>query len=123
MTKIKVRRAARLADTAKYPRTWAAISIPEGLDFAALKLARDPVTHAVSFDWAPIERICAASGIDVALFRDQHEDNVAGLLVAWYAVHRARGGAPDPVQEQILAEVQAEDRHGAAFVVSGAGPQ
>ena len=88
------------------------VSIPEGLDFSELHLARDPRTGAIEFEWAPIERICAASGLDVALFRSGPEDNVAGLITAWYAEHRARGGAADPVQEEIIAEARAEDERG-----------
>lgn len=88
------------------------IVIPEGLDFAALKLSRDPVTLDVEFDWAPIEAICDESGIDVRIFSEQHEDNVAGLIHAWYIEHLERGGAPDPVQEMLLAEVQAEEAAG-----------
>lgn len=85
------------------------IVIPEGLDFSSLALSRDPADGYISFDWAPIEAICAASGIDVSLFRDQPEDNVAPLVNAWYAEHISRGGAPDAVQEAIIAEVIAED--------------
>lgn len=96
-----------------------AITIPEGLEFSALRLSRDPVTHEVEFEWTPIERICEASGLDVSVFRDQHEDNVAGLITAWYMEHRRLGGAPDPVQEQILAEVQAEDALGQYRVQAG----
>lgn len=95
------------------------VQIPEDLDFSALKLARDPVTLYISFDWAPIERICTESGLDIRLLREQHEDNVAGLIVAWYMEHRARGGATDPVEEQILAEVQAEDALGIINVQPG----
>src|SRR3990170_5476567 len=88
------------------------VSIPEGLDFSELHLARDPRTGAIEFEWAPIERICAASGLDVALFRSGPEDNVAGLITAWYAEHRGHGGAADTVQEDLLAEVRAEDGRG-----------
>jgi len=95
------------------------ISIPEGMDFANLKLERDPVTGTIRFDWLPIEAICAASGLDIALFREQHEDNVSGLIVAWYAEHLRQGGHPDPVQEQLLSEVQAEDTYGLAAVQKG----
>ena len=87
-----------------------AITIPAGLEFSALQLSRDPVTGSVSFDWKPIETICAASGIDSQTFRAQHEDNVAGLIVAWYVQHRQGGGLADPVAEQLLAEVEAEDQ-------------
>lgn len=104
------------------PRTTAArVTIPDDVDFSHLKLARDPITLEVQFDWAPITRICAASGIDEALFRDQHEDNVSGLIQAWYLAHLARGGAPDPVQEQLRAEVAAEDHAGPAGVISHGG--
>lgn len=88
------------------------IVIPDDLDFADLKLARDPLTGDVSFDWGPIERICIESGIDVSVFRDQHEDNVSGLIVQWYREHLARGGARDPVQDDLIAETIAEDAHG-----------
>jgi hypothetical protein len=97
------------------------ITIPDDLDYADLKLSRDVVTGGVDFDWAPIERICEASGLDVALFRDAPEDNLSALLVAWYTEHLARGGAPDAVQEQILAEVEAEDTLGAHRVQIGSG--
>lgn len=87
------------------------IQIPEDLDFSALQLARN-ADGPLSFDWGPIEQICELSGIDVALFRESPEDNIAALLVAWYAEHRQRGGAPDPVHEDLLAELAIEDKHG-----------
>lgn len=89
----------------------AKIVIPEGLDYSALKLARDP-DGAVSFDWTPVRLICEASGIDVARFREAGEDALSGLLVAWYREHLSRGGARDAVQDDLLAEVEAEERIG-----------
>ncbi|MEW6647202.1 MAG: hypothetical protein AB1450_08395 [Pseudomonadota bacterium] len=97
------------------------IIIPDGLEFAALHLSRDPITGDLEFDWSPIESICAASGLDIAMFHDAPEDNVCALLTAWYMEHRARGGAIDLVQEQIIAEVQAEDALGAERVQAGPG--
>ena len=98
------------------------IQIPDDLDFSALQLSRDPVTLDVSFDWAPIEAICKLSGIDIPLFKHQHEDNVAGLINVWYEEHRQRGGAPDPVQEQLIAEVLTEDAAGGQVnVINHAG--
>ncbi len=85
------------------------LAIPDGVEFEALKLTRDPKTGEVEFDWAPIEAICAASGVDVAVFKSRPEDNVSALIVAWYRAHRAGGGAADAVQEQLLAEVEVED--------------
>ena len=91
------------------------ICIPDDLKFSSLRLSRDPGTGAIGFDWAPIERICEASNIDIAVFRDAHEDNVAGLIAAWYFEHLRQGGAPDPVREEIIAETKAEDKQGGGF--------
>lgn len=90
------------------------VAIPNDLNFSDLRLARDP-DGSVSFDWAVIERICEASGLPVELLREGPEDNVAGLLIGWYQAHRQRGGAPDPVAEDLLAEVRAEESAGQPF--------
>ena len=90
------------------------VMIPDDVEFADLQLSRAP-DGSVTFNWAPIEKICQASGVDVALLRDQHEDNVAGLLTQWYRVHRETGGEPDPVAEDLLAEVMAENAAGQNF--------
>lgn len=82
------------------------IQIPNDLDFSALKLSRDPVTLDVSIDRRPLEIICELSKIDIAIL--EMDDNIAEILNAWYRAHLLRGGAPDPVQEQLWAEVQAE---------------
>lgn len=87
--------------------------IPDDVTFSDLKLTRNS-DGSVSLDWAPIERICAASGTDVELLRNSSEDNVAGLLVTWYAEHLKRGGARDPVQDDLIAETAAEERLGQA---------
>lgn len=91
------------------------ISIPEDVDFASLQLARDPSTGTVRFAWEPIERICSASGIDPALFRDQGEDNVCALIVTWYIRHRQRGGTPDAIADDLIAETLTEDERGAGI--------
>jgi hypothetical protein len=93
----------------------ARIIIPADVQFSDLKMARDPVTGYMAFDWAPIERICEVSGIDIRLFRDQSEDNVAGVLSMWYAQHRAAGGEPDLVFDQLIAEADIDDSHGHGF--------
>lgn len=89
----------------------AQITIPDDVRFSDLHLARD-ADGMVSFDWSPIERICEASGIDIALLRDGPEDNVTGLVVAWYAEHLRNGGERDPVQDDLIAETMAEDAAG-----------
>jgi hypothetical protein len=91
------------------PDTPIELRIPDDLDFADLKLARDPATGDLSFDWSPLEKICEASGIDPALLDDPDEDYVSELIIEWYAAHLARGGAPDFVQEALIAEAAQED--------------
>ena len=87
------------------------ISIPDDLPFSSLKLARD-ADGAVSFNWSAIEKICAASGIDPQYFATAGEDAVGALIVNWYAVHKQSGGIPDPVAEDLIAEVKLEDQFG-----------
>lgn len=93
----------------------AVVVIPDGLEFSALKLSRDPETGAVDFDTAPIMAICAASGLDARLFTDSPEDNAAGLLAAWYAQHLAAGGARDAIMDDLIGEAAAEDQRGGGF--------
>lgn len=97
------------------------ITIPEGLAFGDLRLSRDPASGDVAFDWEPIRRICEASGLPPDWFESRPEDALCALLVAWYQQAKAAGEALDPVQEQILAEIEAEDRFGIAGVQSGSG--
>ena len=85
------------------------ISIPQGLGFADLRLARNTHTGDVSFDTAVIELIERESGLPAGFFMGRHEDAVASLITTWYNAHRAAGGAVDPVAEDLLAEVRAEN--------------
>ncbi len=87
------------------------IAIPNGLTFSELGLSRKSDGN-VCFDWAVIDRICKASGLPVEMFRDSPEDNVSGLIVGWYQAHRKHGGASDPVAEDLIAEVLAEEKTG-----------
>ena len=88
------------------------ISIPLGMSFSELRLERAPKTGDVSFDTSVIERIEAESGLPVGFFMGQHEDALAALITTWYSAHRAAGGDSDPVAEDLIAEVQAEDAAG-----------
>lgn len=94
-------------------------TIPDGLVFSDLKLARDTDGY-VSFDWSPVEAICKANGLDVDVFREGPEENVAALILAWYLAQRQRGGALDLVQEDIIEENMLEDGHdGGISYISG----
>lgn len=68
------------------------------IPFADLKLNRE-------------SDICESSGIDPDITLGD-EDNTAGLIVAWYGEHLAAGGDTDPVAEDLLAEIRAEDAFG-----------
>ena len=91
------------------------ISIPAGLDFSALRLARDSGTEDVSFDTAVIERIERESGLPAGFLMGQDEDALADLIATWYASHLAAGGARDPVADDLIAEVRAEDAAGQPY--------
>ena len=91
----------------------ASIAIPDGVRFSDLRLARDP-DGDVSVDFSVIEKICQASDFPFEPLRDGPEDNLASLIVNWYQAHLAQGGARDPVADDLIAEVEAEDRAGQA---------
>lgn len=91
------------------------ISIPQSVVFSDLRLERDPQTGDVSFDTAIIERIERESGLPTGFFMGQPEDAVASLITGWYSAHRAAGGAADPVAEDLLAEVRAEEAAGQSY--------
>ncbi|WP_310628164.1 hypothetical protein [Limnohabitans sp.] len=92
----------------------ALISIPLNVGFADLKLKRN-ADGTIAFAWSPVEAICKASGIDIRLFREQSEDNIAGLLATWYAQHRLAGGLPDRVMDDLISEGDIEDTHGHGY--------
>ena len=73
----------------------------------------------IELDAEPVDRVREAKNIDPDTFLT--EDNIGALLSAWYQAHRASGRAADPVQEQILAEVQAEEEFGQINVLAGPG--
>lgn len=92
-------------------RQLANITIPDTVSFSDLKLARD-ADGMVSFDWLPVELICKASNVPVEILKDGPEDNVSGLIIAWYETHLAGGGQRDPVADDIIGEAIIEQQHG-----------
>jgi len=116
---VRESRAARMRLTdwivqrveASVPQQQTRIAIPDDLDFAALRLARD-AGGDVSFDAAVIARIEHASGLPEGFFMAQPEGTLAGLIVHWYGIHRASGGAADPVAEDLITEARIEDERG-----------
>lgn len=92
--------------------------IPSDVRFCDLHLKRE-MDGEVAFEWWPLERVCEANGIDPEAFAEEDEGAVVELIVVWYQVHRECGGEPDLVQEQIMAEVLAEEKFGRANVMRG----
>lgn len=87
------------------------VVIPDDVSFSDLHLARDP-DGGISLDWAPIERICEASGLSIDLFRSGPEDNLAALVTRWYTAHRQNGGAADAVADDLFTEALIEGAAG-----------
>lgn len=94
------------------------IVIPDDVQFGDLNLTRDPVTSMVAFDMEPLQRICEANDLDISVLTEDDDGKLGGFLNVWYRAHRENGGAPDLVQEQLMAEVAAEEAFGALNVQS-----
>lgn len=91
------------------------VTIPEGVEFADLCLSRDMGNGQVRFKMAPIEAICEASALDLDEIVQGPQPLVGLLIAAWYEAHLAQGGAPDPVQEDLVEEARLEMAHGGGF--------
>jgi len=91
------------------------ITLPEGMAFADLQLARDPSTGDVSFSTAAVQAIESASGLPEGFFMDQDEGALASLITTWYAAHLQAGGERDPVADDLIAEARAEDEAGQPY--------
>lgn len=84
--------------------------MPENQRFSLLELMQNSSTDGnLEFDWSLMEDICAASGMDMAEFLDTREHDASALIHQWYAEHRGRGGARDPVMEDILTAAEIEE--------------
>jgi hypothetical protein len=90
------------------------VTIPDGVDFADLCLSRDVDDGQVRFRIAPIEAICEASDLNLDDILQGPQPLVV-LIAAWYRVHIAQGGTPNPVQEDLLEETCLEEEHGGGF--------
>lgn len=79
------------------------VLIPADVRFSDLKLSRDARTFNVTFDWTPIEHLCAHNGLAVQVLR-KNEGKVIDLIIGWYRHHLAKGGDKDAVMEDLLSE-------------------
>ncbi len=91
------------------------VTIPNGVEFGDLHLSRNPEDGLVRFEMAPIEAICEASALDLDELVQGPQPLVGLFIAAWYEVHLARGGVPDPVQEDLIEEARLETEHGGGF--------
>jgi hypothetical protein len=82
----------------------------DDIAFSELKLAREP-DGSVSFDIETIRRVCEASQIDADTVL-HNEDNLVELITSWYFMNCDNGGESDPIAEDLILEVHAEDAFG-----------
>lgn len=75
------------------------VKVPPGLSFEALQLSMTP--DGVQFDFAVVERICRANGMNPALFSED-TGKVVALVAAWYIRNRLDGGPRRPLVERLL---------------------
>ena len=83
------------------------ITIPAGLGFAELALEREPRTRRLLYKPVPLERLVSANRLAIRGTMFEEEDLAAWLIAEWYLAHRVRGGEPDPIAEEVLAEIVA----------------
>src|SRR5690349_14660724 len=63
------------------------VTIPDGVEFADLRLSRNVDDGFVRFAMAPIEAICEASALDLAEIVHGPNPLVGQLIAAWYEDH------------------------------------
>ena len=98
-----------------------AIKIPDGVAFADLKLEREPFTKQLMYDPAPLANLIVANNILTTQPLSENEDLAAWLIAQWYLAHRTSGGEPDPVAEEVLADVEALQAIGIPALDPGGG--
>ncbi len=79
------------------------LSVPETLDFADLGLWHDQDTGAIQFNWSAVHELADHNQINRSVF--DNSDNVATLIVTWYAAHLQNGGAKDMAAERMVKAV------------------
>ena len=80
------------------------IRLPAGVDFTGLKLRRGAASGEHAYDRKVLTKIIAANGFGQQTLI-QRRDLELWIISECYLAHRAGGGAPDSVAEDILASV------------------
>ncbi|MBB1077495.1 hypothetical protein HUU62_24130 [Rhodoferax sp. 4810] len=83
------------------------LKLPEGYDFADLKLRRC-ADDAIDLDMDLVKRICKINGLDFDKVCQNPGPVVSSILTVWYKTHLAEGGAPDAVMEQLKTPQRAQ---------------
>ncbi len=81
------------------------LNIPSGLDFSALALEVQDESGEFTYNSAALESVCAASGLPFESVDSDPQESMA-VIAAWYAKHRAVGGAPDAAGDAVLQAVE-----------------
>lgn len=81
-------------------------------DFSVLHLTRDMDTEEIEFDEPALMAVVDAMGETI-----NGPDDVGRILHAWYNAHRAAGGAPDPVAEELFWEAVEEAESGFCYEI------
>ena len=90
----------------RYPKQ---LVVPDGLRFADLQLRLDPESGNLDFDTDPVERMCAANGLNID---EVMEDEAVQMLLSWYIQHRRQGGEADAVLESEIEALRLESERG-----------
>jgi hypothetical protein len=97
------------------------ITIPTGVQFADLALERERGTKRLLYRPEPIAELIRANALDAQALLTS-EDLVAWLIAECYFAHRAAGGEPDPVAEEVLAEVASAEASNIPTLQPGGNP-
>ena len=81
------------------------LKLPEGYDFADLKLRRC-ADDAIDLDMDLVRLICTINGLDFEKVCQNPGPVVTSILAVWYKRHLADGGAPDALMEVLKTQGQ-----------------
>jgi len=80
--------------------TVSSLVVPDSVEFADLNLRVNG--EGLDFDWAPIERVCEASGLPTKALQSVPSSTILEVIRAWYIAHRRNGGPPDVAAESMV---------------------
>lgn len=76
------------------------LKLPDGYTFADLRLRRCE-TDAIDLDMDLVQLICKLNGLDFDKVCQDPGPVVSTILTIWYKNHRAQGGQPDALMEEL----------------------